>query len=105
MKIKIPEAQVLRACLDYLRARGHMVIRVNNGAFKTERGGFFRSTDVRGCADIMGLTISGRGLAVECKSNTGRQSPAQREFMDGFRNRGGLYVLARSVDDLIRAGL
>jgi len=103
--MKTPERDVLDACLKYLGARGyHAFFRVNNGAFKTERGGFFRSTNRKGVADIIGVH-NGRAYAIEVKSDTGRQSQAQIDFMDDWQNEGGVYVLARSVEDLREAGL
>ena len=59
---------------------------------------------VNGCADISGLvTIDGMGvrLEVEVKSATGRQSPDQKRFEQMIRSRGGVYILARSVDEAV----
>jgi hypothetical protein len=104
-KYKTPEGDVLKACLDYLRVRGYKAFfRVNNGAFKTERGGFLRSTNRIGVADIIGVH-NGRAYAIEVKSDTGRQSRGQIDFMDDWQSEGGAYVLARSVEDLRKNGL
>ena len=103
--MKISESAVLRACLDYLRLRGHFVFRVNGGAFETKRGGFVRCTDISGVADIIGVTRGGKALAVEVKSEKGKQSPAQKIFETNLTACGGVYVLARSVEDLQEAGL
>ena len=103
--MKTPEAVVLRACLDYLRLRGHFVFRVNGGAFETRRGGFVRCTDLPGVADIIGLTHDGKPLAVECKSSTGKQSKEQKMFEKNWIYRHGVYVLARSVECLQEVGL
>jgi len=99
------EAAVLRACLDYLRIRGHFVFRVNVGAFKTENGGYVRSTDIPGVSDIIGVTKDGRGLAVECKREKGKQRPMQKAFEMNWTRCGGLYILARGIDDLEKEGL
>jgi hypothetical protein len=64
-----------------------------------------RSADINGVADIIGLLPGGRFLAVECKSGRGRQSPAQRAFQAMVEESGGLYVLARGVEDLAKAKL
>jgi hypothetical protein len=79
--------------------------RQNSGALTTPAGGFLRSADINGVADIIGLLPGGRFLAVECKSDRGRQSPAQRTFQAMVEEAGGLYVLARGIDDLIKAKL
>jgi len=103
--MKTPESAVLRACLDYLRIRSHFVARVNNGSFKTERGGYVKSTDVAGFPDIIGISVGGRALAVECKSEKGRLSKSQEIFKSTWIARGGIYILARSIEDLQEAGL
>ena len=56
-----------------------------------------------GSADIIGvLGPDGRAIAVEVKTATGRQSEQQRKFEAAFRRCGGLYILARSVDDALK---
>jgi hypothetical protein len=72
---------------------------------ETPEGGFMRMEDLSGVADIVGVLPGGRFLAVECKVARGRLSPAQREFQAAVERMGGLYVTARSIDDLRREGL
>ena len=64
-----------------------------------------RSADINGVADIIGVLPGGRFLAVECKSVRGRQTEPQRAFQEAVEASGGLYVLARSVEDLKDAKL
>jgi hypothetical protein len=64
-----------------------------------------RAADINGVADIIGLLPSGRFLAVECKSSRGRQSEAQRAFQAMVEGSGGLYIIARDLQDLTQAGL
>ena len=98
------ESPVLRACLDYLRLRGVVCWRQNAGAFATLDGKrFMRTADITGIADIIGLLPDGRFLAVECKSGAGRQSQAQRDFQADVERNNGRYILARSVDDVMKA--
>ena len=58
---------------------------------------------VPGQADLTGILPDGRRLEVEVKSATGRQSAAQRDFQNLIERFGGLYVLARSVEDVRQA--
>jgi len=103
--VKYTEAAVLRDCLDYLRIRGHLAARINNGAFETKRGGWVKTSDMPGISDIIGIAIGGKALAVECKSEKGRLSRSQEIFKAAWLARGGVYVLARGIDDLREAGL
>ena len=63
---------------------------------------------VPGQADLTGILPDGRRLEVETKSATGKQSKDQRNFQRMIERFGGVYVLARSVEDvkreLLRAG-
>jgi hypothetical protein len=58
---------------------------------------------VPGQADLTGILPDGTRLEIECKSPTGRQSPDQHHYEAMIRRFGGVYVLARSVDDVWRA--
>ncbi|HEV2080053.1 MAG TPA: hypothetical protein VGR19_09205 [Allosphingosinicella sp.] len=53
-----------------------------------------------GSGDIMGLQ-RGRAFAIETKTSSGRQSEQQRKFEAAFRRAGGLYGLARDVDQAL----
>ncbi|MDR2095745.1 MAG: VRR-NUC domain-containing protein [Treponema sp.] len=99
------ESEVVRACREYLLLRGHFVVRINGGAFRTERGGFMRCTDTNGTPDFMGVTLDGRPLAVEAKSGKGRMSESQKAFREAWVKRCGIFVVARNIEDLQEAGL
>lgn len=98
-----PEGRVVSACLEYLKVRGVMAWRNNSGAVKYKNGAgrdrFLRFGYV-GSADIIGCLPDGRFLAVECKTETGRVSEAQRFFLADIRKFGGVAVVARSVEDV-----
>jgi hypothetical protein len=53
-----------------------------------------------GGADLIGL-FRGRFLAVEIKTQTGRQSEEQRTFQQLIERKGGVYVVLRSVEDAL----
>lgn len=99
--VKVREADVQRACLQYLAALGVMAWRNNTtGVYDPTTKRFRPNHSINGVADILGALPGGRALAVECKSSTGKVSEDQRYFLDDFRKTGGLAVVARSVDDL-----
>lgn len=55
-----------------------------------------------GSPDLIGCLIpSGRMLAVEIKTPTGRVSPEQRAWHDAWRARGVLVWVLRSVDEAV----
>lgn len=79
------------------------VWRNNSGALPDETGRMIRF-GLPGSADILGLLVpSGRFLAIEVKTPIGKQSDQQKRFQLMVERSGGLYVLARSVDDAVKA--
>jgi hypothetical protein len=103
MQKLVSETDIVHHCLSYLRVRGVFCYRNNTGAARA--GNRFVSFGFPGSPDIIGILGDGRFLGVECKSATGRQSEAQKEFERKATERGAVYIVARSVDDLIATGL
>lgn len=68
------------------------------GALKVEdrfiRYGCPGSPDILGC-------IRGRFVGIEAKVGADRQSAKQANFASAVRAAGGIYILARSVDDAL----
>lgn len=59
---------------------------------------------LQGSADIIGLMKPhGRFLAIEVKTEKGRQSESQKRFQRMIEDMGGLYILARSPEDVTKA--
>lgn len=107
----IPESSVQAAIRDYLVMRGAVVIRLNSGVMPTPDGErrFIANSwyapghrqETAGAPDLL-IMYRGTAFAIEVKRPGGRQSPAQREFQAAWEAAGGWYILASSVDDVIR---
>lgn len=76
---------------------GCMFWRANSGFV---RGGSGRPIQVNspGCADILG-TVRGRPIALEVKTEIGRQSKEQRDWQSAWEAAGGVYAIVRSVGE------
>jgi hypothetical protein len=96
-----PERAIQRAIVIWLRAHGALVAITDAGA-AYRAGAFGADTVPAGWPDITGLLPDGRFIGVECKSPTGRQSSVQKSMEEAIRNRNGIYILARSVEDVAR---
>lgn len=99
MKESVIQKQILAefGALPWLR-----VWRNNTGALKDQRGQLI-TYGLKGSADILGLIApEGRFLAIEVKSEKGRQSESQAAFGKMVEKMGGIYILARSVEDVYR---
>jgi hypothetical protein len=75
--------------------------RANTGAAQMANGQFVRF-GIPGQADLSGITDDGRRLEIEVKSATGRLRPDQIAFGTMIRKFGGIYIVARSVDEAVQ---
>ena len=107
----IPESDVQAGIRDYLVMRGAVVIRLNSGVMQTPDGArqFAANTwhapgharETRGGADLL-VVFRGTAFAIEVKRVGGRQSAEQRAFQAAWEQAGGWYILASSLDDVMR---
>lgn len=96
------ERHVLAEVRRYLRKRGAGEWRNGVGSLDTDHGKIPMGLGP-GTADVIAC-YRGRFVAVECKAPTGgRQTPLQKKHEAAVRKAGGMYVLARDVDDVRRA--
>ena len=76
--------------------------RNNSGALKDQRGQLI-TYGLKGSADILGLlSPEGRFLAIEVKNERGKQNESQIAFEKMIKSMGGIYILARSVEDVYK---
>ena len=84
------EAGIQRSIKEYLQWRGWFVVKVHQSL-----GSY------RGIADMYALK-NGRSVWIEVKTPAGRQSTDQQRFQRDIEAHGGEYMIARSVDDVMR---
>ena len=107
------ETDTQRAICDYLKLKGYRCFwRQNNTAISyvdAHGARRFRAMPAyarRGLPDIMLVhPITGRLYGVEVKTSIGKQSEEQRAFQADLEGANGIYILARSIEDVRRAGL
>lgn len=97
------ETPVMRAVLVAITALpGVMAWRNQTGAGRTPDGRWI-TFGLKGSADIIGA-CRGRAIAIETKRpRGGKWEDQQRRFASAWEAAGGLYILARSVDDALAA--
>ena len=94
---------LLNAILLALSARGVLAWKNNTGAL-TDRDGRLVRYGLKGSSDILGvIPPSGKALAIEVKVGRDRLRPEQARFGEAFVRHGGIWVVARSVDDALVA--
>ena len=113
MKVPQPsEAQTQKAILDYLAVKRIWHVRMNSGVMKTEKS--FVRFGRPGMADILAMpkvkcTDGVHNVLmtfivpvwIEVKGLKGKQSEAQVLFQKEVEAEGHLYVLARSLEDVL----
>ena len=79
------------------------MFRINVGVFKPISGnaGTVRSAP-DGTPDLLGVLAPGKAFGIEVKTATGQQREAQKRWQEAWEKRGGIYVLARSLEDVYR---
>jgi hypothetical protein len=72
-----------------------------NSTGTTQIDGRWVKFGLEGSSDIIGIIKpSGRFLAIEIKSEKGRQSEAQKKFESMIKSFGGIYILAKDCDGI-----
>jgi hypothetical protein len=89
------ESQIQKEITEYLKERGIFFWRNNVG-----RKGYVKF-GLKGSSDIQCLT-KGKFLAIEIKDKAGIISEDQQKYFDKVNANGGLAVVCRSKDDVIR---
>ena len=92
------ENDIIKACLTWLHLHGFWAIRINSGAFKTERGGFYRMS-VPGMSDIVALK-NGVCYFIETKMPGKNQNANQIKFEQDIRRAGGVYFVVHDIAEL-----
>ena len=101
------EKEIQRAILDYLRIKKVVCFKFSNQNFTRNKkkevipypGGY------AGVSDIIGCLPDGRFLAVEVKRKGNMPTEAQAEFLKSVIKQGGVAIIARSINDIIKAGI
>ena len=98
---KRTEQSLVRQIMAYLSYVPNLrVWRSNTGA--AWHGDRIVRYGMPGSADISGIVRGGRRLEIEVKSQKGKLSKRQDEFGQMIKKMGGVYLVARSLDDVIR---
>lgn len=100
MPIPVSEKIIQSQIMTLLTIKGYFCWRQNSGAF--QRDNHFYVMTIKGAPDIIGITPSGQFFGIEVKTRLGKQNPNQIEFQRQCELNNGLYILARSVEDVVK---
>ena len=102
------ESDIQRTICEYLALKKYFFWRNNtippvqtvNGKMQFRRMPPF---SMKGTPDIL-LLLNGVFWGIEVKAEKGRQSTEQKEFEQKMIDNKGMYVLVRSLEDIIKLG-
>jgi hypothetical protein len=98
----VKESVIQKQILDYLKLQRVLCFKHRNVGIKKANGSFIPLPfGEKGISDIIACTPTGKFLAIEVKVPGGRVSPEQKQFLDNVNQRGGIAILAFSLDDVI----
>jgi len=100
---KMSELQLQKLIVEWLNLQGHFVWRTNAGTMfiQGKKGMRCFRCGFKGLADINGVLRDGRFIGIECKIGYQKITKEQRAFLEEIRNRGGVGLVARSLEDVI----
>lgn len=90
------ESDIQRLIMLALSEAGCLIWRNNTGVLKNAAGIPIKFGLCVGSSDLIGLTPTGKFLAVEIKTCKGRATTEQLRFIEAVRARGGIAGIARS---------
>ena len=98
----LPEKQVVRNCIEWLRRHRIMCDRHDSGSFQNDRGqwGVY---GIKHSGDIHGMLKNnwGKHFEIECKRGSGgTQSKGQQDRMKDVRENDSLYFVVHGVEEL-----
>lgn len=98
----ISEQEIQKSIIDYLRLKKYVVFKHHSTGFAIREGRFnaFRYGE-KGISDIIACSPKGTFVAIEVKRPGKKATPEQLEFLEQIRNRGGIGILAFSLDDIV----
>lgn len=93
------EATVQKQIVDYLKARGHTVVRINSGGIKLRSSQYVHLAEP-GTPDLLSIDRRGNHVWIEVKRQGGDLRKDQIEWIAEHRTRGCTVLVAQSLDDV-----
>jgi len=96
------EAELLSFALTCLKQSGLVYWRVPNGPVMHSIGNkqIRKKSPIKGFPDIAGIFPNGKFFAIELKTDKGRLSPEQHEWITKLNMSGAMAIVLRTKDEI-----
>jgi len=97
------ESELLSFALNCLKQSGMVYWRVPNGPVMHSINGRMirKCSPIKGFPDIAGVLPSGKFFAIELKTDKGRLSPEQHEWITKLNMSGAMAIVLRTKDEIM----
>lgn len=102
-----PENRIRDAICKWLNLHYHAIVFIHDsvGIYDPKIKRFRRNMNrfrVKGVSDLIGIW-NGKPLAIEVKAGRNKATPEQLSFLELWRAKGGIGILAYSLEDVMKA--
>jgi len=96
------ESELLSYALTCLKQSGLVYWRVPNGAVRHTINGrvIFKASPIKGFPDLAGVFPNGKFFAIELKTDKGKLSPEQTDWITKLNMSGAMAVVLRSKEEI-----
>jgi len=96
------EANIQKEIMLALSQAGCTIFRNNTGAYRDGDRFIRYGVGGKGGSDLLGISYSGRFLAVEVKTAKGKPTNDQINFINVVKSKNGIAFVARSAEEAVR---
>ena len=89
------EAEIQKSIVDFLKAKGYLVFRMNSGYIRKNV-----KLSPPGTPDLLVIMRDGKVLWIEVKTETGVCNENQNKMIVKLRSMGQKIIIARCIDDV-----
>lgn len=100
--LDLHERDIVRPCLEALQLQYGVTAWRNQAGEVKLASGHWMKLGAAGSPDIVGFLSDGRFLGIEVKTRTGKERVAQAAMRTAVREADGVWIIARSVDEMLR---
>lgn len=97
------ESDLQKSIKEYLELKKYIVVKFQSVGIYDSKRDIYRKLGKKGVSDLLACQPkTGRFVAIEVKVKPNKPSQEQLDFLEEIKNRGGISVLAYSLEDVLQ---